>query len=390
MPKLARRITDTSPKNFGMFAKAVAMEGDLIHLELGMPVHDTPTHIKEAAIDALRRGEVHYSDLQGIAPLREAMAAKLRDVNSLRVDPSEIIVTNGLTQASYAAFMAWLDEGDEAILLDPYYPQHIGKIELAGAKAVIAPLDAKDNFRIKRNLIAPHITSATKMICLVNPCNPTGRIYDREELQILADLAIEHDLIVLSDEVYEQITYGGQHISIASLPGMQQRTITTFAFTKAYAMDGWRLGYLVADAAMIGPLMKITTNEVTHVNTFIQHGALAALTGPPDVLAEMVADDKRRRDLVVARLNQMPGVRCPEPEGTIYAFPEITGTGLTAQDAADRLLQEAQVVVEAGSFYGAQGEGHLRVCFGSQTAERLEEAMDRMSRFFNALENGNV
>ncbi len=390
MPKLARRITDTSPKNFGMFAKAVAMEGDLIHLELGMPVHDTPTHIKEAAIDALRRGEVHYSDLQGIAPLREAMAAKLGDVNSLRVDPSEIIVTNGLTQASYAAFMAWLDEGDEAILLDPYYPQHIGKIELAGAKAVIAPLDAKDNFRIKRNLIAPHITSATKMICLVNPCNPTGRIYERGELQILADLAIEHDLIVLSDEVYEQITYGGQHISIASLPGMQERTITTFAFTKAYAMDGWRLGYLVADAAMIGPLMKITTNEVTHVNTFIQHGALAALTGPPDVLAEMVADDKRRRDLVVARLNQMPGVRCPEPEGTIYAFPDITGTGLTAQDAADRLLQEAQVVVEAGSFYGAQGEGHLRVCFGSQTAERLEEAMDRMSRFFNALENENV
>lgn len=390
MPKLARRITDTLPKNFGMFAKAVAMEGDLIHLELGMPVHDTPTHIKEAAIDALRRGEVHYSDLQGIAPLREAMAAKLRDVNSLRVDPSEIIVTNGLTQASYAAFMVWLDEGDEAILLDPYYPQHIGKIELAGAKAVIAPLDAKDNFRIKRDLIAPHVTSATKMICLVNPCNPTGRIYDREELQILADLAIEHDLIVLSDEVYEQITYGGQHISIASLPGMQERTITTFAFTKAYAMDGWRLGYLVADAAMIGPLMKITTNEVTHVNTFIQHGALAALTGPPEVLADMVADDKCRRDLVVARLNQMPGVRCPEPEGTIYAFPDITGTGLTAQDAADRLLQEAQVVVEAGSFYGAQGEGHLRVCFGSQTAERLEEAMDRMSRFFNALENGNV
>jgi len=390
MPKLARRITDTSPKNFGMFAKAVAMEGDLIHLELGMPVHDTPTHIKEAAIDALRRGEVHYSDLQGIAPLREAMAAKLGDVNSLSFDPAEIIVTNGLTQASYAAFMAWLDEGDEAILLDPYYPQHIGKIELAGAKAVIAPLDAKDNFRIKRDLIAPHITSATKMICLVNPCNPTGRIFDREELQILADLAIEHDLIVLSDEVYEQITYGGQHISIASLPGMQERTITTFAFTKAYAMDGWRLGYLVADAAMIGPLMKITTNEVTHVNTFIQHGALAALTGPPEVLAEMVADDKRRRDLVVARLNQMPGVRCPEPEGTIYAFPDITGTGLTAQDAADRLLQEAQVVVEAGSFYGAQGEGHLRVCFGSQTAERLEEAMDRMSRFFNALENENV
>lgn len=386
MPKLARRITDTSPKNFGMFAKAIGMEGDLIHLELGMPVHDTPAHIKDATIEALRAGHVHYSDLQGIAPLRAAMADKLERVNNLTVDPAEIIVTNGLTQASYAAFMAWLDEGDEAILLDPYYPQHIGKIELAGAKAVIAPLDATDDFRIKRDMIEPHITPATKMICLVNPCNPTGRIFDREELQILADLAIEHDLIVLSDEVYEQITYGAHHISIASLPGMRDRTITTFAFTKAYAMDGWRLGYLAADAAMIGPLLKITTNEVTHVNTFIQHGALAALTGPPEVLADMVADDQRRRDLVVSRLNQMPGVRCPSPEGTIYAFPDITGTGLSAQQAADRLLNEAQVVVEAGSFYGAQGEGHLRVCFGSQTAERLEEAMDRMTRFFNELE----
>ena len=387
MPKLARRITDTSPKNFGMFAKAIGVEGDLIHLELGMPVHDTPTHIKEATITALRAGEVHYSDLQGIAPLRAAMADKLATHNNLIVDPGEIIVTNGLTQASFAAFMAWLDEGDEAILLDPYYPQHIGKIELAGAKAVIAPLDAADDFRIKRDLIAPHITPATKMICLINPCNPTGRVFDKDELQVLADLAIEHDLIVLSDEVYEQITYDtAQHISIASLPGMKERTITTFAFTKAYAMDGWRLGYLVADAAMIGALMKITTNEVTHVNTFIQHGALAALTGPPDVLADMVADDQARRDLVVSRLNQMPGVRCPYPEGTIYAFPDIRATGLPAQVVADRLLSEAQVVVEAGSFYGAQGEGHLRVCFGSQTAERLEEAMNRMSRFFNDLE----
>lgn len=388
MPKLARRITDTSPKNFGMFAKAIGMEGDLIHLELGMPVHDTPSHIKEATVEALRAGHVHYSDLQGIAPLRQAMADKLARVNNLTVDPSEIIVTNGLTQASFAAFMAWLDEGDEAILLDPYYPQHIGKIELAGAKAVIAPLDVADNFRIKRDLIEPHITRATKMICLVNPCNPTGRIFDREELQILADLAIEHDLIILSDEVYEQIIYeGAEHISIASLPGMRDRTITTFAFTKAYAMDGWRLGYLVADAAMIGPLLKITTNEVTHVNTFIQHGALAALTGPPEVLSDMVSDDQRRRDLVVSRLNQMPGVICPSPQGTIYAFPNITGTGLSAQQAADRLLADAQVVVEAGSFYGSQGEGHLRVCFGSQTAERLEEAMDRMTRFFNALES---
>jgi aspartate aminotransferase len=166
---------------------------------------------------------------------------------------------------------------------------------------------------------------------------------------------------------------------------MKARTVTMGAFTKAYAMDGWRIGWIAADAAMMPGLMKVTTNEVTHVNTFIQYGALAALEGPPEVLAGMVADDRARRDLVVGRLNQMPGVTCAPVEGAIYAFPDIRGTGIGAQELALRLMEEAGVVVEAGSFYGSGGEGHLRVCFGSQTADRLEEAMDRMSRFFNAL-----
>ncbi len=166
---------------------------------------------------------------------------------------------------------------------------------------------------------------------------------------------------------------------------MKGRTVALFAFTKAYAMDGWRLGYVVADAALMGPLMKITTNEVTHVNTFIQHGALAAVTGDASVLAGMVARDRARRDLVVGRLNQMPGVTCAPVEGTIYAFPNIAATGLSAQDCADRLLDETGVVVEAGSFYGAAGEGHLRVCFGCAEIDVLTDAMDRMQRFFNAL-----
>ncbi|NEK24885.1 aminotransferase class I/II-fold pyridoxal phosphate-dependent enzyme [Sulfitobacter sp. JBTF-M27] len=382
----ARRITETSPKNFGMFAKAVGMEGDLIHLELGMPAEDTPQHIKDATIAALQAGHVHYSDLQGIPELRSAIADKLRRQNDMDVSPEEVIVTNGLTQASFAAFMAFLDEGDECLLLAPYYPQHIGKAELAGARVTIAPLDAANNFTITRDLIAPHITDRTRAIALINPCNPTGRVYTRDELQELADLAQEHDLLVLADEVYEEITYdGAQHISIAALPGMKERTITMCAFTKAYAMDGWRLGYIAADAALIGPMMKITTNEVTHVNTFVQHGALAALTGDPAVLAGMVARDRARRDLVVARLNQMPGVTCAPVEGTIYAFPDISATGLSAQDCADRLLSETGVVVEAGSFYGDAGEGHLRVCFGCADLEVLEDAMDRMQRFFNSL-----
>jgi aspartate aminotransferase len=389
MPKFARRITQTSKKSYGMFAKAAGMAKDgrdLIHLELGQPVHDTPQHIKQAAIDALRAGQVHYSDLQGIPQLREALAAKVRDYNRIDVSASEILVTNGLTQASFAAFMALLDDGEEAILLEPYYPQHVGKVEMAGAKPVMAPLDKAAGFAIRRDLIEPLINPRTRVIVLVNPSNPTGRVYSRGELQVLADLAIENDLAVISDEVYEQIVFDNAcHTSIASLPGMKERTVSMFAFTKAYAMDGWRLGYLAADKSMIPALMKITTTEVTHVNTFVQYGALAAVSGPASVLEEMVDDDRRKRDLVVSRLNQMPGVVCPRPEGTIYAFPDISGTGLKAQEAADAILDEVDVVVEAGSFYGQLGENHLRVCFGSQSYERLEEAMDRLSRFFNSL-----
>ena len=382
----ARRITQTSPKNFGMFAKAFGMPGDLIHLELGMPVEDTPQPIKDATIAALQAGQVHYSDLQGIPELREALAAKLRDRNGLDLTPDEVLVTNGLTHGSFAAFMAFIDDGDEVLLLAPYYPQHIGKAELAGGRVTVAPLDAANGFSINRALIEPHITPATRAIALVNPCNPTGRVYRRDELQVIADLAQEHNLLVLSDEVYEAITYdGATHLSIAALPGMKERTISMFAFTKSHAMDGWRLGYLAADKVLMGPLMKMTTSEVTHVNTFIQHGALAAITADPSLLAGMVARDAARRDLVVGRLNQMPGVSCAPVEGTIYAFPDISATGLSAQACADRLLAETGVVVEAGSFYGAAGEGHLRVCFGSAEEPVLTEAMDRMQRFFNSL-----
>lgn len=389
MPILAKRITETSKKSFGMFAKAAAMGAagaDLIHLELGRPVHDTPDHIKEAAIRALRDGKVHYGDLQGELPFREALAEKLRSFNAIAAAPDEVLVTNGLTQASFAAFMALIDPGDEVILLEPYYPQHVGKIELAGGKIVSVPLDADARFSIRADWIEAAVTERTKAIVIVNPCNPTGRVYSPDELEALARVAIAHDLFVISDEVYEYITFDGcRHISIASLPGMRERTISMFAFTKAYAMDGWRLGYLAADAALMPALLKITANEVTHVNTFIQYGGLAAVTGSDAAVLEMVEEDRARRDIMVRALNQMPGVRCASPEGTIYAFPDIRGTGRTSQDLADAILEEARVVVEAGSFYGPAGEGHLRLCFGSQTREQIEEAMARLSRFFNAL-----
>lgn len=392
MKQLAKRITQTSPKSFGMFQKAV-MSGrdDLIHMEVGRPSADTPQHIKDATIASLLAGNVHYSDMAGLPHVRQALADKLDRKNGLSVGPDRIIVTNGLTHGSYAAFMAFLDDGDEAILLEPYYPQHIGKIELAGAVPVMAQLDAANDFRIDPAAIEAKVTDRTKMIVLINPCNPTGRVYTREELLALADIAIRHDLIVVSDEVYEDILFdGAKHISIGSLPGMDERTITIFAFTKSYAMDGWRLGYMVAPEAAISALIKITANDVTHVNTFIQEGALAAVTGDPAVLAGLIAEDAEKRQRVVSRLNQMPGIRCAWPEGTIYAFPDITGTGLTAQAFADRLFETTGVVVEAGSFYGQAGEGHVRICFGSTDLDQIDEAMTRIQKLVSSLESVSV
>ncbi|MGF7146602.1 aspartate aminotransferase [Sphingomonas zeicaulis] len=385
----AQRLQTGSRKSFGMYDEAVKLDAagvDLIHLEFGRPHADTPGHIKEATKAALDAGIVHYGDFRGTLSFRQALVEKLGRFNKLDYGVDEVLVTNGLTHASFAAFMAAVDPGDEVILLDPYYPQHIGKTELAGGKVVFAALDKDNDFAISKANIAAKITDRTRMIVLVNPANPTGRVYTREELQQVADLAIEHDLLVLSDEVYEYITYGAaEHISIASLPGMRERTITCFAFTKAYSMDGWRIGYLTADAKLMPAILRLAMTDVTHVNVFIQEGARAAVEGPQDAMLGMVEADRRKRDIVVQALNQMPGVTCAEPQGTIYAFPDISGTGHKSQDLAMKILHEAHVVVESGSFYGPSGEGHLRVCFGSESEARVTEAMDRLTRFFNTL-----
>jgi aspartate aminotransferase len=390
MSRIAARITTSSPKNFGMYAKAASQpdQKGLIHLELGQPAHDTPAHIKAATIAALEAGQVHYSDLCGIAPLREALASKLRTFNGIPAVSADVLVTNGLTLGSFAAFFAVVNPGDEVILLDPYYPQHSGKIELAGGRAVSVPLDAERGFAIRADWIEANITGRTKAIVLVNPSNPTGRVHRREELEALAQVATRHDLIVIADEVYEYNVYEGSHVSIASLPGMAERTISLYAFTKSYAMDGWRLGYATAAPDILNAMLKVTSNAVTHVNTFAQYGALAAVTGDPGVLRNMVEDERNKRDFLVEALNRMPGVVCSLPEGSIYAFPDVRRTGLASQALADRLLSEARVVVESGAFYGAQGEGHLRICFGSQPLPVIEEAASRFHSFFTRISGG--
>ncbi|WP_246807218.1 pyridoxal phosphate-dependent aminotransferase [Ensifer sp. ENS05] len=369
-----------------MFEKATRLFGDdpaVIHLEVGRPDFDTPEHIKAAAKEALDAGKVHYSDFAGELDLRLAIVDHVKENNALDITPGHVLVTNGLTHASFAVMLAAIDPGDEVILLEPYYPQVINKVQLAGGSVVLVPLNSDDGFSIDARRIEAAITPKTRMVCVVNPNNPTGRVYTRAELEAVADIAIRHDLLVCSDEVYEKIRFDGvEHISIASLPGMAERTLTLFAFTKAYAMDGWRLGYLIADPKFMPALMKITMNDVSHVNTFIQAGGVAALRGDQSTAQAMVEEDKRRRDLVCRRLNALPGIKCRVPESSIYVFPDIRGTGYKSQELTDLLLERAKVVVESGAFYGPSGEGYLRFCIGSESYERIEEAMDRLDLFF--------
>lgn len=384
----ADRIVHSSEKSFGMYEQALPLMAqgiDIIHLEVGMPSFDTPAHIKEACKAALDAGMVHYGDFLGNEPFRRALVEKLAARNGIRAAADEVLVTSGLTHGAYVTCMAALDPGDEAMLLSPHYPQHVNKIELAGGVVVTAPLDRSRGFALDGAAIRERLSPRTRMIVLVNPANPTGRVYSPGELHELADVAIEHDLLVMSDEVYEQIVFdGARHVSIASLPGMWERTVTHFAFTKAYAMDGWRMGYAVAPKRFINAMLKISKNDIAHVNVFIQEGGRAAVSGSQEAVAEMVAEDCRRRDLVVERLNAMPGVRCPAPEGSIYAFPDISETGWEDGALARALLEETRVCVEEGAFYGQAGAGHLRVCFGAEPYERLEEAMGRMHAFLTA------
>lgn len=385
----ASRMSSQADKGFGMYETAARLQSggaDIIHLEVGRPSSDTPVHIKEAAKAALDAGMVHYSELQGLGPLREALADRYADRYGVDYTADEILITNGVTQASFAAFMATIEDGDEVIVLDPFYPQHNSKITLAGGKVVPAPLKlVNGSFRLDATAVEKAITPATKMIVLINPANPTGTVYTREELQQLATIVANNDLLVLSDEVYEFITFDdNQHICFASLPGMKERTITVSAFTKAYAMDGWRIGYAAAPATILTDLHKVTMNSTTHPCIFAQEGARVAVTGSQDCLHELVAEDKARRDLVVDSLNAIPGVSCSTPQGTIYAFADISELGVDADDLAMRVLEETHVALESGAFYSERGQDYLRICFGSEPYDRLAEAMDRLQRYLGS------
>ena len=373
----------------GVFDHATLLEEkgrDVIHLEIGRPWHDTPAFIKDAAKAALDRGEVHYSPNRGIRALREEIALKLERENGILADPeSEVLVTCGNKQATFLALHALVCEGEEVIVSDPHYGPHYKEALFVGAKPRLLRLYPKENWAIDEESLNSLVSPSTRVLVLNTPHNPTGRVLSHSELQMIANCAIRHDLTVITDETYEYFCYDGkEHISLASFDGMKNRTVSTFAFTKSYAMDGWRLGYLVGPEPAISAMTKLVQLDTAGPNTFSQFGAIEAVRSGAEGAEAMVESDSRARDLTLSRLREM-GISCPGIEGTIYAFPRISHLGLSDEEFAERLLDERGVAVTPGSAFGEQGKGRIRIAFGAVDPERLEQALGHIQLFVKSI-----
>lgn len=384
-PRAAKRMAVVQPSAtlaVSDKARAMAQDGiDVIDLGGGDPDFATPAHIVEAAEQAIHQGHTHYVSSRGIKGLLEAIADKLRRDNGLEFDPAtEIVVSPGAKLALFAAIMALADSGDDVLILDPFWVSYEPMVQLTNATPVRVPLDKHDHFRVTADALRKHLTPNSKMLIVNTPNNPTGRVLRREELQTIADFAVEHDLLVISDEIYEKIVFDGhEHISIGAFPGMEDRTIVINGFSKAYAMTGWRLGYSAARAPLTREILKVQQHAATCAAAFTEYAGIAALTAAQDVVAEMVETYRQRRDLITAGLNSLPGITCRTIEGAFYAFPDISGTGMSSLDFADMLLEKAGVAVTPGAAFGTSGEGHVRLSFANST-ELIERAIERIRR----------
>ena len=379
--KLAQRMqllgTETA---FEVLAKAKALEAqgrEIIHLEIGEPDFDTPAHIVEAAVKALRDGQTHYTPSAGIPAVRQAIANHVNQSRKVDIQPEHVVVTPGAKPIMFFIILALLDDGDEAIYPDPGFPIYESMINFVGAKAVPLPLREEKEFRFDPAEFRSLVTDRTRLIILNSPQNPTGGVLTREDVAVVAEVARERDIMVLSDEVYEQILYEGEHVSIMSLPGMQPRTILLDGFSKTYAMTGWRLGYGIMPAPLAEQITKLMVNSNSCTAAFTQLAGVAALTGPRDEVNAMVAAFRKRRDVIVAGLNQIPGFGCVNPAGAFYAFPNIKGTGMPAKALADYLLNTAGVAALGGTSFGRYGEGYLRFSYAN-SVENIERALNRI------------
>ena len=381
---LSRLGTETA---FSVLARARELERqgrEIVHLEIGEPDFDTPQHIKEAATAALEAGETHYCPTAGIAELRDEAARYVSRTRGVDVDPGRVLVANGAKPFLFFTVLATCDPGDEVVYPDPGFPIYESAIRWAGGTPVPLPLREDRGFSFDLDELEARLSPRTKLVILNSPHNPTGGVSPAADLEAAAKLIARTPAWVLSDEVYARLIYGDAFSSIASVPGMLERTILLDGFSKTYAMTGWRCGYAAVPEALVEPLTRFFVNSTSCVPPFVQRAGIAALTGPQDDVAAMVSEFAARRDLVVTGLNALPGVSCLSPSGAFYVFPNVAEVPATGEALADRLLEDAGVALLAGSAFGAEGADHLRLSYAN-SRENLSLGLERMHDFLAAL-----
>lgn len=366
-----------------MMEKATQMQKngeDVIHMEIGRPDFDTPEVIKQAANRALANGNVFYTSNYGTPELRQAIADKLKRDNGIDYKAEEILVTIGVGEGTYAAVAAFTEPGDEILVPDPVWLNYIHVPHFFGAVPVSYKLREENDYQIDLNEIEGLITPKTRMLVINTPGNPTGVVQSRETLEKLADIAKKHDLIVVSDEIYEKLVYdGARHVSIAALPGMKERTITLNGFSKCYSMTGWRLGYAAAPLEFIKAMVRVHAYINTCAPSFVQEAGITALEKAEPDVQEMVKEYQRRRDYAVSAINAIDGLSCKTPGGAFYIFVNIKSLGRTSAEMADYLLDHAKIAAVPGSAFGPQGEGYIRLSYAC-SYERIVEAMERLKK----------
>ena len=388
--KLANRMgligTETA---FEAAARARALEAtgrDVIHLELGEPDFDTPAHISDAASQALLDDKMtHYTAATGIAPLKAALVADVKRWKGIDTTPDQVVVTPGAKPIMFYAMLALINEGEEVIYPNPGFPIYESMARYVGGTPVAAPLREANDFRMDVAEVASLVTDKTRMIVTNSPHNPTGSILTDEDVREIARIAVEHDLVVLADEIYGRLQYEGEPLSIATLPGMAERTITLDGFSKTFAMTGWRLGYGIVPEWLAPSFSRLVINSVSCTNAFTQVGAIAALTGPQDAAQAMRTEFIARRSLIVEGLNAIPGVSCVMPHGAFYAFPNFSSFGRTSNQIADHLLYDAGVCGLSGTAFGTYGEGYLRFSYAN-SREKLSAGLERIADSLAKLE----
>jgi aminotransferase len=381
---LSKRTYALKPSGIRKFFDIAATMDDVISLGVGEPDFTTPSPVIEAAVDSLMKGETHYTANAGIIELRRALADHLQKRYNVTYNPAtEMVLTVGGSEALYLAAVAILNPGDKVIIPTPCFVAYQAEVALAGGVCVEIPCRFENNFSPDPAEIEAAITPRTRALLIGYPCNPTGAVASRETLLAIAALAEKHDLIVISDEIYDRLVYGVEHVCFAALPGMQKRTIFLGGFSKDYAMTGWRIGYAAAPVGILQGMLRVHQYTIMSAPTMAQRAAIEAIQNGETYVQQMVKEYDRRRKLMVRRLNEM-GLPTFEPKGAFYAFPKVDGTGLTSDEFATRLLEEEMVAVIPGEAFGAGGEGYVRCCYAT-AYEKIEEAMDRMERFVKRL-----